>query len=93
VLITKFFGNQAGRNAINAYQSNFIGYQAGYQATSAYAQISWVIKLVLTTGAFYSNFFGNQAGSNATVLNQTSLVKTGAYATNAYVKFLWFKAG
>jgi hypothetical protein len=28
------FGNQAGRNAINAYQSNFMGYQAGYQATS-----------------------------------------------------------
>jgi hypothetical protein len=45
------FGNQAGRNAINAYQSNFMGYQAGYQATNAMTQISWVIKLVPNVGA------------------------------------------
>jgi uncharacterized membrane protein len=43
---------QAGRNAINAYQSNFMGYQAGYSATGA-VQISLGLLLVMKQNAVF----------------------------------------
>jgi hypothetical protein len=57
-LSVKFHGLSSWLSSNRAYDSNFMGYQAGSNAM----------------GAFDSNFFGNQAGSNATDAghNQTS---------------------
>lgn len=74
------YGREAGKGALNAQSSNFLGYFAGKNAQSA----------------FYSNFLGNSAGLNATFSSYSNYLGyfAGKNAGNAsYSTFIGYKAG
>jgi hypothetical protein len=62
-----------------------MGYQVGYQATSAYDSNFRVIKLVLTQqGLTQISLVIKLVLTQQTLVNQTLGNKAGAYAANAY---------
>lgn len=82
-----FLGNSAGSGAINAYQSNFLGY-AGIGATNvSFSNFFGTQAGLNATDASHSNFFGNRAGEVATSSSSANSnffgQSAGLNATNA----------
>ena len=92
-----FFGQDAGRDVIDAYYANFIGRQAGYGAS--YAEDSNFLGYragYLATYADRSNFLGSSAGSNTTYASQSNFFghQAGFEAYSASnSNFLGYQAG
>ncbi len=83
-----FLGLSAGNGVTNnAYESNFIGTEAGSGATSGFnSNFFGQLAGKSATSAFRSNFSGFEAGNNATYANNSNFsgYQAGKGATSAY---------
>jgi hypothetical protein len=92
--ITKFLWSDAGYQATNAFQSNFMGTDMLVMMQQMLASNSLVKVLGKATNANYSNFFGQQAGYLATMLMIKFLGSELTFgATNALCSWVFFNAG
>jgi hypothetical protein len=81
------YGTNAGDGATSAAYSNFLGNQAGYQATDAYSSNFLGSNAgSYANNAYYSNFLGNSAGYQATDASNSNFLGqyAGTYANNAF---------
>jgi hypothetical protein len=83
---TFFVGQNAGKGATSAIQSNFLGVSAGQNASAAsYSNFFGLQAGQNASNAYRSNFLGNQAGQSASGASNSNFfgLSAGQEATNA----------